>query len=119
MLGGFMGHLTANPNLARIISKQVNQRNAWILATSMQHHDVDDRKAILEETLLTYPESQQAKKRQHLVHAIEITVDVVEEWQVQQPLSVAEPAVVDHRVEGVLLGGHPSARGMRSNRVIE
>jgi hypothetical protein len=52
---------------------------------------------------------------QHLVAAVEVAVDVVEERQVEQPVSV----VGEHRVECNLLGTVPGAGGDRLDRGVE
>ena len=70
MMEQFVGHLKAHPEISHAITKHVNHRNTWVLASLMNQHDDKDREDIRDQVLDCIPEHRQAKKRPIIEGAI-------------------------------------------------
>ena len=57
-LAPFRASLERNPEVTRIITQHLSERNTWVLATSLQHYTQLDKEDIINDAVAMYPQRQ-------------------------------------------------------------
>ena len=86
-----------HPDISRAITRHVQNRNSWVVATIMQSHDEEDRDAITDGVLSQFPEATHQRKRPLIKQDIETIYKVARRV----------PSIAQHQNYNIMINSDP------------